>query len=370
MTTSPDADVRMALEKAAAMPNLSLDRTAVLAQGHRAARRRRLRHAGVSAAAVVAVAVGVVVGVVGSQREPDRVIVAAPSPAPATTLTVAVNGSAGYVVPTSDPTVVVTYDAARRTGTFVVSHADGSRTRAEVTLDSTVGAGFTVTDAGTDHGVLFMLLPNTMQVRPLPATRFFMSQWAANGNLTGTDLVAIVKSLAHDDPGPQLLYRPDNERGAVFDDGSRVDTGRVSLGPATVVIWVNPSHRVWGSVESVDGQPASGGSGDLVAPAKSGFLQLEGMAGTRDAAGHPVWTSGASGLLPSGATQVRPKFGATQPRAISFGSAVMSGDGWVAVAARCTVTAAEEPSPEEVCRELKGVTWVDRAGAPHFTPLT
>lgn len=364
MTMADESEVRAALEAASDLPRLAFDPGTVLEQGHRAVRRRRLRHAGVAAAAVVAVAVGVL----GSQVGPDHAIPAAPSPGPATTLKVDFQDGTGSVRKT-DMNVEVTYDVARRTGTFAVSRANGSRTRAEVTLDRALGAGFTVTDAGTDHAVLYMLIPNTMNVRPVPMTRLFEGQWSASDIVQGTELVAVVRSLSPDDPGPRTLYRAEPEQGALFVDGSSVDTARVTLGEATVFVWLNPLHRVWGYTESVDERPASGGGGNFDAPIDSAFFQLEGTAGTRDPAGNPVWTTLATGLLPAGATQVKPTFRTTQPVGIAFGSAVMSGDGRVALAMRCSATAAEESSSEELCRELKGVSWVDRAGAKHFTAL-
>lgn len=369
MTTTPEADLRAALDTSARSARLQIDTAAVLEQGHRALRRRRHRHLAVAAAAVLAVGVGVA-GVVESQRASDHSIPATPAPGPVTTLGVIVQREP-VAVPSTDVSVTVSYDAARRTGTFVVSRADGSRTKAEVTLDRTLGAGYTVTDAGSDHGVVYLLVPNTMNVRQLPPTQIFRGQWSADGNVASTDLVASVRSLAKNDPGPQLLYATDPERGAMFGDGSQVDTGRMSLGEATVVLWLNSSHRLWGYTESVDGHPTSGGGGSSqdVEYLDAGILQLEGTSGTRDSAGNPVSTSVGTGLLPSGATQVTPVFRGARPSSLTFGSAAMSGEGGVALAVRCTASGPDDGASEAVCRELKGVSWVDRSGTTHFTPL-
>jgi hypothetical protein len=361
MTARPDADVRDALETAALPAGLVLDTTAVLERGHRTVRRRRVLRAVVAATAVIAV--GVALGVAAGRTGANRAIPAGASDQPVTTLYA--DGGAGSDV----RKIEVTYDAARRTGTFLVDRTTGPQTSAEVVLDGVTGGGFTVTGAGTDHAVLLVLVPDDLSVRPWPPPRLGPAQWSAAGNLTGTDLLAQVRSLDPAEQEPRTLYREDPTRGAVFGDGSRVDVAHLTVGRADVTVWLNPSHRVSGSAESVDGEPTSGGSGDLDGPLDGGFLHLSGSMEDRDAAGVPVSTTSGTGLLPAGATHVEPVFRAARPNGIDLGSAVMTGDGRVALAVRCVATASHDRSSDSVCAELRGVSWVDRAGTARFTPL-
>lgn len=71
MSTTPETDVRRALEQAAAVPGLSYDPDAVLARGHRVVRRRRYVAVGAAAAATAVVAVvAVQLGTTGPRALP------------------------------------------------------------------------------------------------------------------------------------------------------------------------------------------------------------------------------------------------------------------------------------------------------------
>ena len=47
----------------------------------------------------------------------------------------------------------------------------------------------------------------------------------------------------------------------------------------------------------------------------------------------------------------------------------MTGEGRTALVVRCTASTAQQTSSENVCAELQSVSWVDRSGTKHFTPL-
>ncbi|MEO6997036.1 MAG: hypothetical protein ABI112_03040 [Terracoccus sp.] len=77
MTNTPETDVRAALTEAATMSGLGLDEAAVLSQGHRLVRRRRLATAG---AGVAALALAAVVAVQVSGHGFNRALPASPNP--------------------------------------------------------------------------------------------------------------------------------------------------------------------------------------------------------------------------------------------------------------------------------------------------